>query len=28
LDIRDRTQLDHIINQIKKMSDILNVRRV
>ncbi|MGK7874306.1 MAG: bifunctional (p)ppGpp synthetase/guanosine-3',5'-bis(diphosphate) 3'-pyrophosphohydrolase [Xenococcaceae cyanobacterium] len=28
IDIRDRQQLEHSINQIKNMSDILNIRRV
>lgn len=28
LDIRDRSQLEHLFVQIKKMSDILNIRRV
>lgn len=28
IDIRDRTQLEHLFVQIKKMSDILNIRRV
>lgn len=28
IDVRDRAQLDHIFSQIKKMSDILNMRRL
>ena len=28
LDIRDREQLEHVFNQIRKMSDILEIRRV
>ncbi len=28
IDIRDRSQLEHLFVQIKKMSDILNIRRV
>ncbi len=28
IDIRDRDQLEHVFTQIKKMSDILNLRRV
>ncbi len=28
LEIRDRTQLEQVFVQIKKMSDILNIRRV
>jgi guanosine-3',5'-bis(diphosphate) 3'-pyrophosphohydrolase len=28
IDIRDRSQLEHLFAQIKKMSDILNIRRV
>ncbi|MBW4617271.1 MAG: bifunctional (p)ppGpp synthetase/guanosine-3',5'-bis(diphosphate) 3'-pyrophosphohydrolase [Desmonostoc vinosum HA7617-LM4] len=28
IDIRDRTQLEQVFTQIKKMSDILNIRRV
>lgn len=28
IEIRDRTQLEHLFIQIKKMSDILNIRRV
>lgn len=28
IDIRDRPQLEHVFTQIKKMSDILNIRRV
>ncbi len=28
IDIRDRSQLEQVFVQIKKMSDILNIRRV
>jgi (p)ppGpp synthase/HD superfamily hydrolase len=28
IEIKDHQQLEYIINQIKKMSDILNIRRV
>jgi GTP diphosphokinase / guanosine-3',5'-bis(diphosphate) 3'-diphosphatase len=28
IDIRDRPQLEQLFTQIKKMSDILNIRRV
>jgi (p)ppGpp synthase/HD superfamily hydrolase len=28
LDIRDRAQLEHVFSQIKKLSDIIDLRRV
>jgi (p)ppGpp synthase/HD superfamily hydrolase len=28
IEIRDRDQLEHVFTQIKKMSDILNIRRI
>jgi GTP diphosphokinase / guanosine-3',5'-bis(diphosphate) 3'-diphosphatase len=28
IDIRDRSQLEHVFTQIRKMSDILNIRRI